>query len=229
MPIDLPAALRGSLDQHRCRKLLGVPDPEAAIAAYRNPDGDFGWGLEPDPRTTESQIATAPHAFRGDRRCGPQLAGRRVVRLAGLGHVARRRPVLRPARHESRRMCAVLGARRPGGVVVANLRDRRHGKRLPDGGARPRCGRPTPGWPASPNTCCPPFVGPRAGQPRSRCVSSTPHTKAVRKPPNCSTACVCMFRRPGWYPSRAAPRTKSCGWISRPCPVVRRAACSSRR
>ncbi|MDQ7909297.1 hypothetical protein RB614_32730 [Phytohabitans sp. ZYX-F-186] len=35
----------------------------AALAAYRNPDGGFGWGLEPDLRSPESQPAGALHAF----------------------------------------------------------------------------------------------------------------------------------------------------------------------
>lgn len=35
----------------------------AAVMAYRNADGGFGWGLEPDLRSPESQIAGALHAF----------------------------------------------------------------------------------------------------------------------------------------------------------------------
>jgi hypothetical protein len=35
----------------------------AALAAYRNPDGGFGWALEPDLRAPESQPAGALHAF----------------------------------------------------------------------------------------------------------------------------------------------------------------------
>ncbi|WP_245966521.1 hypothetical protein [Sphaerisporangium album] len=35
----------------------------AALAAYRNDDGGFGWGLEPDLRSPESQPAGALHAF----------------------------------------------------------------------------------------------------------------------------------------------------------------------
>jgi hypothetical protein len=35
----------------------------AALAAYRNPDGGFGWALEPDLRSPESQPAGALHAF----------------------------------------------------------------------------------------------------------------------------------------------------------------------
>jgi hypothetical protein len=35
----------------------------AALDAYRNPDGGFGWGLEPDLQASESQPAAALHAF----------------------------------------------------------------------------------------------------------------------------------------------------------------------
>ncbi|WP_020672372.1 hypothetical protein [Amycolatopsis nigrescens] len=54
------------LDRHRYRHLLGEGDPAAtlaALAAYRNPDGGFGWGLEPDLRSAESQTGPALHAF----------------------------------------------------------------------------------------------------------------------------------------------------------------------
>ena len=35
----------------------------AALSAYRNPDGGYGWGLEADLRDTESQPGAALHAF----------------------------------------------------------------------------------------------------------------------------------------------------------------------
>jgi hypothetical protein len=35
----------------------------AALRAYRNPDGGYGQGLEPDLRAPESQPAAAWHAF----------------------------------------------------------------------------------------------------------------------------------------------------------------------
>ena len=40
-------------------------DPSGLLAAldgYRNPDGGYGWGLEPDLRTPESQPGAALHA-----------------------------------------------------------------------------------------------------------------------------------------------------------------------
>ena len=35
----------------------------AAVEAYRNPDGGYGWGLEPDLRSRTSQPGGALHAL----------------------------------------------------------------------------------------------------------------------------------------------------------------------
>ena len=46
------------LDRRRLELLLDGGEPTAVLAAleaYRNPDGGYGWGLEPDLRATESQ------------------------------------------------------------------------------------------------------------------------------------------------------------------------------
>lgn len=55
------------LDRRRGEIALhGAGDPEpvlAALAAYRNADGGFGWGLEPDLRLATSQPGGALHAF----------------------------------------------------------------------------------------------------------------------------------------------------------------------
>jgi hypothetical protein len=54
------------LDRRRYALVQGHGDPGrvlAALAAYRNPDGGYGWGLEPDLRAPESQPAAAGHAF----------------------------------------------------------------------------------------------------------------------------------------------------------------------
>ena len=72
MPIDLSAASAflnthaRLLDRRRFQHLVGEGNPEATLAAlagYRNPDGGFGWGLEPDLRSPESQTGPALHAF----------------------------------------------------------------------------------------------------------------------------------------------------------------------
>ncbi|MEV7969537.1 hypothetical protein AB0O34_26675, partial [Sphaerisporangium sp. NPDC088356] len=54
------------LDRRRFQLMMGETDPAAVLAAldaYRNPDGGYGWGLEPDLRSPESQPASALHAF----------------------------------------------------------------------------------------------------------------------------------------------------------------------
>jgi hypothetical protein len=55
------------LDRRRFELLIGqTDDPSGALAAldgYRNPDGGYGWGLEADLRSPESQPAAALHAF----------------------------------------------------------------------------------------------------------------------------------------------------------------------
>jgi hypothetical protein len=54
------------LDRRRFELLLDGADAEPVLAAlngYRNPDGGYGHGLEPDLRAPESQPAAAWHAF----------------------------------------------------------------------------------------------------------------------------------------------------------------------
>jgi hypothetical protein len=72
MTVDLAAAadfLAGSarvLDRRRFDVLFGDGDPAGVLAAvdgYRNSDGGYGWGLEPDLRSRTSQPGGALHAF----------------------------------------------------------------------------------------------------------------------------------------------------------------------
>jgi hypothetical protein len=72
MIVDLAAAadfLAGSarvLDRRRFDLLFdgGAVEPVlAAVDGYRNPDGGYGWGLEPDLRSRTSQPGGALHAF----------------------------------------------------------------------------------------------------------------------------------------------------------------------
>ena len=54
------------LDRRRFDALLGDDDPAGildAVEAYANPDGGYGWGLEPDLRSPESQPGGALHAL----------------------------------------------------------------------------------------------------------------------------------------------------------------------
>jgi hypothetical protein len=72
MSVDLSAAAAFMaaharvLDRRRLQLLLDDGDSSAALAAldaYRNPDGGYGWGLEADLRAPESQPGAALHAF----------------------------------------------------------------------------------------------------------------------------------------------------------------------
>jgi hypothetical protein len=72
MSFDLDAAARfvamngRALDWRRMRHLLGAVPAEqvlTALDAYRNPDGGFGWALEPDLRSVTSQPVAAMHAL----------------------------------------------------------------------------------------------------------------------------------------------------------------------
>jgi hypothetical protein len=70
--VDLEAAhdfMAGNtrlLDRRRFEVVVDGNAPEgalAALSAYRNADGGYGWGLEPDLRSSSSQPGPALHAF----------------------------------------------------------------------------------------------------------------------------------------------------------------------
>src|SRR4051812_41020360 len=80
MSFDLAAAasfMQGHarmVDRRRFELAVGAGDPGAALAAvfaYRNADGGYGCGLEPDLRSPESQPAGALHAFEVFAEAGP--------------------------------------------------------------------------------------------------------------------------------------------------------------
>lgn len=88
--IDLDAAARfltshaRVLDRRRFDVLVrggDASDVVAALDAYRNPDGGYGWGLEPDLRAAGSQPIQALHAFETLEECGADVAGARAVEL----------------------------------------------------------------------------------------------------------------------------------------------------
>jgi hypothetical protein len=65
------------LDRRRCELLVnggGAEPVLAALNAYRNPDGGYGHGLEPDLRAPESQPGAAWHAFEVFADIGPVTA-----------------------------------------------------------------------------------------------------------------------------------------------------------
>src|SRR3954454_21375071 len=87
MPVDLAAAaafLAGSarvLDRRRFEVLFADGDATSLLAAvdgYRNPDGGYGWGLEPDFRSGTSQPGGALHAFEVFADAAPAVTGRAV-------------------------------------------------------------------------------------------------------------------------------------------------------
>ncbi|MEQ0561910.1 hypothetical protein ABJI51_22740 [Amycolatopsis sp. NEAU-NG30] len=78
------------LDRRRFELLRGETDVSAVLAAvdgYRNPDGGYGWGLEPDLRAPESQPGGALHAFEVFEEIAPETsphAGRLCDWLASV-------------------------------------------------------------------------------------------------------------------------------------------------
>src|SRR4051794_34002985 len=85
MTVDLAAAadfLAGAarvLDRRRFDLLFGDGDPVsvlAAVDAYRNPDGGYGWGLEPDFRSRTIQPGGALHALEAFADAAPTSTGR---------------------------------------------------------------------------------------------------------------------------------------------------------
>ncbi|MFI6299023.1 hypothetical protein ACIBEJ_46060 [Nonomuraea sp. NPDC050790] len=83
MTVDLTAAAgfmathARVLDRLRHDVLFGSGDHAgllSAVDAYRNPDGGYGWGLEPDLRSPESQPGAALHAFEVFAEIAPAVA-----------------------------------------------------------------------------------------------------------------------------------------------------------
>jgi hypothetical protein len=65
------------LDRRRFELLFGDGSADAvlaALSAYRNPDGGFGYGLEPDLRSATSQPGAALHAFEVFADVGPETS-----------------------------------------------------------------------------------------------------------------------------------------------------------
>jgi hypothetical protein len=78
---DFMATHARPVDRRRFESVTGRPgarvDPGALVAAvngYRNPDGGYGWGLEPDLRSSSSQPAAALHAFEAVADIAPATA-----------------------------------------------------------------------------------------------------------------------------------------------------------
>jgi hypothetical protein len=74
---DFMATHARVLDRRRFELLDGRGERSAVLAAldaYRNPDGGYGWGLEPDLRSPESQPGAAWHAFEVFEEVAPATA-----------------------------------------------------------------------------------------------------------------------------------------------------------
>jgi hypothetical protein len=81
------------LDRRRFELLFdgGAPEPVlAALTAYRNDDGGYGHGLEPDLRAPESQPASALHAFEVFADIAPVTAPEALELCAWLDGIALR-------------------------------------------------------------------------------------------------------------------------------------------
>lgn len=82
--IDLAASFLARygrvLDRRRFALITGESTPAtrravlAALDGYRNADGGFGWGIEPDLRAPESQPAGALHALEAIADAGPETS-----------------------------------------------------------------------------------------------------------------------------------------------------------
>jgi len=76
---DFLASSARVLDRRRFDLLFGDGGPEPVLAAadgYRNPDGGYGWGLEPDLRSRTSQPGGALHALEVFADMAPLVTGR---------------------------------------------------------------------------------------------------------------------------------------------------------
>lgn len=80
------------LDRRRFEAIVG--DSDAArhaiirgLDSYRNADGGYGWGLEPDLRAPESQPGGALHAFEALAAAGPLTSSHTVALLDWLDSV----------------------------------------------------------------------------------------------------------------------------------------------
>lgn len=79
---DFMAAHARVLDRRRFELLMNQTGPDAVLAAldgYRNADGGYGWGLEPDLRSPESQPGAALHAFEVFEDLAPATAPQAVA------------------------------------------------------------------------------------------------------------------------------------------------------
>ncbi|MGH3251866.1 MAG: hypothetical protein ACRDOI_37430 [Trebonia sp.] len=96
MTVDLDAATQFMaaharvLDRRRLDVLLGDGDAAGLLGAldgYRNADGGYGWGLEPDLRAPESQPLAALHAFEAFAEAAPLTSAHAIALCDWLASV----------------------------------------------------------------------------------------------------------------------------------------------
>ncbi|GAA4137332.1 hypothetical protein [Leifsonia shinshuensis] len=81
------------LDRRRFQALVTGEDADRravidALDAYRNSDGGYGWGLEPDLRAPESQPGAALHALEAIADAGPATSPRTTMLLDWLDSIS---------------------------------------------------------------------------------------------------------------------------------------------
>jgi hypothetical protein len=87
---DFMATHARILDRRRFDLLIDRGDAAAALAAlngYRNQDGGYGWGLEPDLRSPESQPGAAAHAFEVFEEAAPTTTFQAAALCDWLGSI----------------------------------------------------------------------------------------------------------------------------------------------
>jgi hypothetical protein len=88
---DFMATHARLLDRRRFDVLFRDTPADAvldSLSAYRNPDGGYGWGLEPDLRARESQPGPALHAFEVFEDIAPATSPRAEELCDWLGSIA---------------------------------------------------------------------------------------------------------------------------------------------
>ena len=224
MSVDLSAAadfLAGSarvLDRRRFELLFDGGDPAAVLAAvdgYRNRDGGYGWGLEPDLRSRTSQPGGALHAFEAFADLVPVRTARAAELCDWLASVSlpdRGLPFALPVPGPGR-LRAVLGVGGLHGVLAADHRGgrggRAPGRRRRRGRGRPPVADPgdrlLPGGRAGP--------GPGAARDGARVRRAAAGRRGARRRPvrrTLSTRCGRTCPPTGCCTSPGVPTTSSC-------------------
>jgi hypothetical protein len=240
MSIDLPAAVAflatdgRVLDRRRLELLVHGGDPTAVLAAldgYHNLDGGYGWGLEPDLRSPESQPAGAMHALEVLAEVAPTTTPRAVELcdwLAAISLPDGGLPFALPSADRAGNAPLWVEPNTPVSSLQmttqvagnAHLVGRHHadvaGHRLRRNGASPPSTVSTPRH--TPTSCS------------SRSASSTLSPRKSRPRPGCSTGSASTCRPTASLLSRGVQKARrSDRSTSRSGPTARQGGCSPRQ